>query len=68
MVRARDPQSVEIHLRVSPAFLARVDQFAGRLPLVPEDCERPSRSAVIRRAVLLGLDKLEANQKKKQKG
>jgi Arc/MetJ-type ribon-helix-helix transcriptional regulator len=54
-----------VHLRLPPELLVRLDALAQEWT---DGISRPSRSAVIRRAVLLGLDKLEANQKKKQKG
>jgi Arc/MetJ-type ribon-helix-helix transcriptional regulator len=64
MPQAIKTESQGVHLRLPPELLARLDALAQEWT---DGISRPSRSAVIRRAVLLGLDKLEGNQKKKKK-
>ena len=49
-------QTKDIHLRLSPKLLARLDALAQEWT---DGISRPSRSAVIRRATVLGLEDLE---------
>jgi hypothetical protein len=63
MPQAIKTESQGVHLRLPPELLARLDALAQAWT---DGISRPSRSAVIRRAVLLGLDKLEKPRKKKE--